>query len=162
MKTIIRRLFLVGLILVMAFSCEKYAPETIDVEIKLVSDNDIEIDTFEEGDTVFFKFYLTNNLGRKVNYVRPTQEILNFLRVHKQDIEGDYENIGQPSVFWADVSTIDSINDNETKLIGNVPIISDFNWPEMNSGNYYVGDSLRLTIDDELHSFNSRIYFTIQ
>ena len=145
----------------MAFSCEKYAPETIDVEIKLVSDSDIEIDTFKAGDTVFFKFYLINHLGRDVAYIRPTFEILKYLKVHKRENSGNYEYIGEPSVNFVLVSIIDSINDNETKLIGNVPVISDFNWPEMGKGEYYVGDTLKLAIDDELHSFISRIYFAV-
>ncbi len=162
MTTIIRRLILFVTILIVAFSCEKDTPETIEMEIKLVNDNDVAIDTYEEGDSVLFKFYLLNNLGRDVAYVRPNSEILEFLKVHKKNSSGEYEYIGNPSATFVLVKIIDSIQNNEKKLLGGVPTTNDFNWPVMGQGNYYVGDTFNITIDDELHYYNSRIYFKIE
>jgi len=162
MKTITNILFLCGIIMFTEFSCKKEKPEAIEVLVELVNDNNVVIDTFEKGDSVLFKFYLTNNMGREVTYVRPSYEILNFLKVFKQNLNGDYEYIGQPHANFVMVCIIDKINDNETKLLGGVPITNEFNWPEINPGNYYVGDTLKLTIDDERRHFESRIYFTIK
>jgi len=161
MKIITNILFLCGIVLT-AFSCEKEKPETIEVLVELVNDNNVVIDTFEKGDSVLFNFYLTNNMGREVTYVRPNAEIIGFLKVFKQNFNGDYEYIGQPHVAIAPVTIIDKINDNETKLLGGVPITNEFNWPEINPGNYYVGDTLKLTIDDERCHFESRVYFIIK
>jgi len=162
MKTILKIIFLCGIIILTAFSCEKEKPEAIEFLVELVNDNNVVIDTFEKGDSVLFKFYLTNNMEREVSYVKPTYEMLNFLKVFKQNFKGNYEYIGKPSVAWSGLPIIKKIDDNETKLLGSVPITSNFNWPEMSPGNYYVGDTLKLSIDDERYQFESRLYFTIK
>jgi len=162
MKAILKIIVLCGIIVFTAFSCEKEKPETIEVLVELVNDNNVVIDTFEKGDSVLFKFYLTNLMGREVTYLRPNPEIIDFLKVFKQNFTGDYEYLGQPHVAIPFIIIPEKIKDNEVKLLGSVPITSDFNWPEMNPGNYYVGDTLKITIDDERCHFESRIYFTIK
>jgi len=168
MKAIIKIIFLCGIIVLTAFSCEKEKPETIAFLVELVNNNNVMIDSFEKDDSVFFNYYLTNNMGREVSYVRPKGEILNFLKVFKQNFEGEYEYIGKPSAFFSGLPIIKKIDDNETKLISSVLFIasaqftSEFNWPEMNSGNYYVGDTLKLTINNERYHFESRLYFKIK
>lgn len=142
------------------FNCEREIPETIDVEIILVNEDDVTIDLFEAGDSVLFKFYLLNHLGREVNYIRPSIGVLNFLKAHKRNNSGVYEYIGQPSIFAPPIFFTESIKNDEKKLIAIAPI--DSHWPVMSQGEYYVGDTFKITIDDELHYFNSRIYFTIQ
>ncbi len=165
MKTILKILILCGLMLSMALGCEKEKPETIEMLVELVNENNEVIDTFKKGDNVFFKFYLINSIGREVSYVRPNYQILDFLNVYMQinkNSKEEYEYIGNPSAIFVSVCIIEKINDNETKLIASVPFINDFNWPEMEPGNYYVGDTLNLSIDSERHQFESRIYFTIE
>ena len=162
MKAILKIIVLCGIIVFTAFSCKKEKLEAIEVLVELVNDNNVVIDTFEKGDSVLFKFYLTNNMGREVTYVRPNSEILDFLKVFKQNFKGDYEYISHPSIYGPPIYIIDKINENETKLLGSVPTTSEFHWPEMNPGNYYVGDTLKLTIDDERRHFIQRIYFTIK
>ena len=162
MRVILELIVLCGIILMIAFSCEKDDPKTIETVMKLVDDNDVIIDTFEKSDSVLFKFYLINNKGREVTYVRPNDGIMGFLKVYKKSLKGEYEYIGHPWVYWAPVVIIEKINDKETKLLGSAPTTSEFNWPEMNSGNYYVGDTFKITIDDERRHFESRIYFTIE
>jgi len=159
---VIKIMVLCGIILMTAFSCEKDNPKTVEFFVKLVNDKDAVIDTFEKGDSVFFKFYLVNNMGREVTYIRPRTEIRDFLKVFRQNLSEDYEYIGIPNVIFAPVGIYEkvTINKNETKLIASVPI--DFTWPEMNPGNYYVGDTLKLKIDDERRYFIQRIYFTIK
>jgi len=162
MKIILKKIILCGIILIAAFGCEKEKPETIEGLVKLVNDNDVVIDTFEKGDSVLFKFYLINHLGREVTYIRPLAEIMDFLKVNKQNINGEYEYIGHPWAAIPGINFIDTINNNETKLLGGVPTTSEFHWPEMNPGNYYVGDTLKITIEDERRHFESRIYFSIE
>jgi hypothetical protein len=162
MKNTLNKIALFGMILIATFSCENEKPKTIEVFVKLVNDNDVVIDTFENGDSVLFKFYLTNNMGREVTYVRPFGEIMDFLKVFKQNFNGDYEYIGQPNAASPLVVIIEKINNNETKLLGSVPTTIDFHWPKMNPGKYCVGDTLKLTIDDERRYFIQRIYFTIK
>lgn len=161
MKTLTNILFLCGIIMFTEFSCEKEKPKTIEFFVKLVNDKNVVIDTFEKGDSVLFKFYLINNMGREITYVR-NEGIMDFLTVHKKNLKGEYEYIGNPSAIFAPVYIIEKIKDNETKLLGSIPTTNEFNWPEMNPGNYYVGDTLKLTIDDERRNFIQRIYFTIK
>jgi hypothetical protein len=148
--------------LVMACGCEKEKPSAIEVEIQLVNGNDIEIDAFREGDSVLFKFYLINHLGRDAAYIRPTFEIMDFLRVYRMNSSGEYEYLGNPSANFVMVVITDSIQNGETKLLGAVPTIDDFNWPEMGPGEYYVGDTFEITIEDERRYFTSRIGFTVE
>lgn len=162
MKLILKIIILFGIILMTVFNCEKEDPAPIEVLIELVNENNLVIDTFEKGDSVLFKFYLTNNMGREVTYVRPNDGIMGYLKVYKKNLEKEYEYIGHPWGYGPGVVIIEKINDKETKLLGSVPITSEFNWPEMNPGNYYVGDTFKITIDDERRHFESRIYFTIK
>lgn len=162
MKTILKISILCGIIVLMAFSCEKEKPEVIELLVELVNDNNEVKDTFNKGDSVFFSFYLINNMGREITYRRPGYELFEFLKVFKQNFKGDYEYIGRPSVYFVPTNVIKKVNDTETKLIGSIPLIGDLNWPEMNTGNYYVGDTLNLYIDSERHQFESRIYFIIE
>jgi hypothetical protein len=162
MKLKLKIIALYGIILMTVFSCKKDDPKTIEFFVKLVNDNNEVINTFEKGDSILFKFYLKNNMGREVAYERPFSGIMDFLKVFKQNLEGEYEYIGHPCAYSPSVVIIEKINDNETKLLGSVPTSSEFNWPEMNPGNYYVGDTLKLTIDDGRLNFIQRIYFTIE
>jgi len=169
MKTIIRILFLCGIIVFTALSCEKNNPgeQSIgwySIKIDLVDKNNTVIQTFEQGDTVVFNFYLKNQSDEEITYKRPCGELCNFLRVYKRvDDKEEYNYIGKPSLNCTANIIIDKIGPNKTKLIGIVRLPSTIViWPEMDSGSYYVGDTLRISVNDWYRNFISRLYFKIE
>ena len=85
--------------------------------------------------------------------------ILKFY-IEKND-NGEYQYLGNPEIYCLTIGTSEKIKSGETKLIFLIPI-SGPKWPEMELGNYYVGDTLILSIDSERHQFESRLYFTIK
>jgi len=145
-------------------SCEKNNPGEQSIKIELADKNNMVIQTFEQGDTVVFNFYLKNQSDEEITYKSPCSEILDFLRVYKRvDNKEEYNYIGKPSVNCTANVIIEKIGPNKTKLIGIVglpstPVI----WPEMDSGSYYVGDTLRISVNDWYRNFISRLYFKIE
>jgi hypothetical protein len=99
MKASIRILFLCGIIVFTALSCEKNNPGEQSIKIELVDKNNVLIQTFEQGDTVVFNFYLKNQSDEEITYQSPCHELLNFLRVYKRvDDKEEYNYIGKPSL----------------------------------------------------------------
>ena len=136
-------------------SCEKEKTGSIKVLIELVDENNEKIESFDEGDSVLFMFYLTNNMGREITYERPNAEILQFLEVFKENQDGDYIYIGHPYVYRPPILFIDTLDVNSTVLLGGVPVTDDFHWPDTSHGNYYVGDTLSISIDDQRNHYQS-------
>jgi len=71
------------MIVLMAFSCEKEKPESIELLVELVNENNKVIDTYNEGDSVVFKFYLINNTEREISYNSPCSGVLDFLKIYQ-------------------------------------------------------------------------------
>ena len=162
MKATLIGIIFCGILLIAMIGCEKDPIESIEFLVELVNENNKVIDTFEKGDSVLFKFYLTNKMGRELIYERPDAAFFDFLETYKQNHKGNYEYIGAPRVLMTGTLYLDTINDNEVKYLGAIPVTGEFNWPEMDQGNYYVGDTFKITIEGERNYFESRIYFTIE
>ncbi len=160
MKTILKILILCGIMLSMALGCEKEKSGTIDLLVELVNENNVVIDNFYKGDSVFFNFYLINKSEREILYSSPCSGIVKFLKVYKY-INGVYKYLGNPEIYCLTMGNYEKILGGDTKLISRMPI-DGHNWPEMNPEDYYIGDTLKIFIDNNLHRFYSRIYFTIK
>jgi len=84
------------------------------------------------------------------------------VKIYIKNIDnGEYQYLGNPEIYCLTIGTSEKIKSGETKLIYRIPI-SGPKWPEMEPGDYYVGDTLKLSIDDERSQFESRLYFTIK
>ena len=95
-KNILISSLLVIIILNIA-GCEKNDPYAFEVRINLVDESGKETNVFENGDSIIFKFYLTNNSGDDALFERPCYEFSNFLNIYKEDTKGVYQYYGKPS-----------------------------------------------------------------
>jgi hypothetical protein len=152
---------LLSLILSVSHSCEKDDRNAISFEVSLVNDNNTPIESFEIGDSVTFLFYLTNNTSRDIWYSEPCTELYDFLKVHKLISDIEYSYIGKPGIPCAGVERQEQIKKNETGLVGSLPLTETWNWPNLDQGFYYVGDTFKINVNSEILYFTSRIYFEI-
>ncbi|OQX96377.1 MAG: hypothetical protein B6I20_14490 [Bacteroidetes bacterium 4572_117] len=165
MNPITKILFLCGIIVLATFGCEKENIEAIELQVELVNKNNEIIDGFEQGDTIFFNFYLINNTAQEISYLDPCNEFAEFFTIYKENTDnGKYQHIGNPSFVCTTQCFYKKIKNTEKKFINYITMLSNDAswWPEMIPGNYYVGDTLNLSIDNERHIFESKIYFTIK
>ncbi len=142
--------------------CEKNDPYAFNVGINLVNESGKETNVFDNGDSIIFKFYLTNNSGDDAFFERPCFEFSNFLNIYKKDTEGVYQYYGKPSFNCTAALIILDIKNRETTLLATLPWSEELGWPEKQSGEFYVGDTLKLNINDERHDFEKRLYFEIK
>jgi len=144
--------------------CKKNS-DGVDLSIKLVNAQDQEISAFHYGDTVvYFKFTLYNNSSKSITIDRSSTSFscFSYLKVYMENPYGKYEYIGRPSVAITLIYEPELLESNQKKIIDNIPIVRSLNWPDLNQGSYYVGDTLKLKIDNEYHNYYSRIYFFSQ
>ena len=142
--------------------CEKYDADAFKVRITLVDELGKKVNSFAAGDSLIFKYYLINQTGKNATYSGPCQELMDFLRVYKEDSAGVYNYLGKPGVPCVAVERWYTIKNDETKLIGTFPLFNGFGWPYMNEGNYFVGEILTLRINNDKYDFKQRIYFEIK
>ena len=135
----------------------------VDLYFALVNKKNEVINSFNSGDDISFKFYLKNNTSSDLTYSKPCSELLWPLHVYKQkdNQTGIYDFVGQPSMQCVMVAVYAKLKANSAVELGNIPINGDLQWPEMNSGSYYVGDSITLSINSQKITFSKRIYFDI-
>jgi len=135
----------------------------VDLFFMLVNDEDQIIDSFRLGESVSFKYYLKNNTDNELTYCEPCSELTSLLHVYEKDSshENLYNFIGRPSINCVMVQKFSKLKANTFVELGNVSINSDLNWPQMNLGSFYVGDSILLVINDEKVIYSKRIYFKI-
>jgi hypothetical protein len=156
---IIRNIFWCGIFLLIFVSCNK-DNDALHCQIRLVNKNDIEINSFNFGDSVYFKFYLINSSERDIYCWGPIRDILFYLRVYREIANNIYEYVGYPTLIVPNIYYSVRVKANSTTLIGSVQIDTLY-WPKMYTGKYYVGDTLKLTIDSNDFKFISRTYFSV-
>jgi hypothetical protein len=161
MKNIISLTGILTIIFLFLCGCEKDDPNAFFVRIILVDEVGKQTSSFKEGDSLIFEFYLTNRTGREAEYKIPCHEFGDYINIYKEDTNGIYNYYGRPIYNCVAVAFYSSINDDESLLLGAIPWCTELGWPERESGKYYVGDTLKLHINNEWHNFTKRIYFEI-
>ena len=161
MKEIRILIYILAVILFILLGCEEKDYDDFSVSIILINDLGKQTNSFKEGDVLTFKFYLTNHSGKEAIYIRPCGEFGEYLKVYKKDNLDVYQYFGQPVYYCPLIAFTDTIIANETILLTSVPWLTEYGCPELPLGNYFVGDTLTLHINDENYGFTRRIYFDI-
>jgi hypothetical protein len=147
-------------ILLLLFGCDKKEAGDFSVETKLVDEAGVVKNAFSPNDSIRFKVYLTNNSGIDAKYIRPCLQ--NYLILYKEDSDGNYVYYGKPKVLCTDDLRVESIQDEETKCVWEMPWISNLGFPEKVVGKFYAGDSFTLNIQDSVYEFMERVYFEVK
>jgi hypothetical protein len=153
---------ILALIFLFITGCDKEDSEDFRVRIILINDLGAQTSLFDEGELLTFKFYLTNHTGKDALYSRPCPEFGWYLKVYKKDFEGVYQYYGQPKYVCSLIAVTDSIKAGETILLTTLPWKGEFGCPELLKGEYFVGDTFTLNINNEMQDFIKRIYFEIE
>jgi len=70
--------------------------------------------------------------------------------------------IGKPEIICPTLAGKKiTIDPEEKKWIGTVPLSEDYHWPILIPGVYYVGNLFEIVINGEKTEFKRKIYFTI-
>ncbi|MEZ5072392.1 MAG: hypothetical protein R2751_15870 [Bacteroidales bacterium] len=149
-------------LLLLGCSCDKKEPEGISVDFRMVDEAEGP-STFNDTDSVFFEFHLSNFSGQPSTYLLPV-EFTQYLRLYRQEDAGTYVFCGEPEYDCVTVSDIRPLGIGATVLIGRIPWswLTEHGWPEMETGFYYVGDTLPLMVGDEFRFFVERQYVEIE
>jgi len=155
-----KTLFLL-LIIITHYGCKKEV--TPDFSVKIIPENRLGVETyaFKEGDSLFFKFTLSNQSGKDAKYDQPCLQYVPYLKVYKQVSYGVYEYIGQPYIVCPAILIIKPIKNDSTVLLRTFPWSEELGCPELKAGKYYVGDTFTMDINNKSYDFNKRIYFDI-
>ena len=159
-----RILGIIVFILTICIGCEKDDPRYISVNFKLVDEFGHQRNKFSQSDSIIFEFYLSNFSGTEAIYLRPCGEFAQYLNLYREDSVGNYVFCGRPEYYCVAIADYRKIGNEETILIGRMPWswIAKHGWPDKVSGNYYVGDTLSLMINDTTLDFVERIYLEIE
>lgn len=135
----------------------------VDLYFALVNNENKIIDSFRLGENASFKYYLMNNSDSEITYAEPCPELLDLLHVYKKNSvqENQYTFIGQPSMYCLAIGKFSKLKSKLAVEFNNIYINSDINWPEMKPGSYFVGDTIRLFINDKKFIYSKRVYFKI-
>jgi len=161
----IRSLSIFGIILVILTfprGCEKDYPKYISIDCKLVDQYGNETSTFNQNDSIVFEFYLSNYSGEVANYLRPCLQFGNYLNVYRKETNGNYIYYGRPNYYCPAVAIWDSIYDGVTLMVTKIIWTKELEWPERKPGEYYVGDTLSLSVNSDIMKTYKRIYFEIE
>lgn len=162
MRKQVEVIVLVLVILSILVGCKKDDPNDFLLEINLTDEFGNAKSQFTQSDSLIFEFYLANHTGIEATYLRPCGEFADYLKIYREDNEGNYVYYGRPEYNCAAVAVYLGISDNETILLGRIPWDTKAGWPVKESGSFYVGDTLTLHINDKSHQFAERIFFEIQ
>ena len=161
----IRSLSIFGIILVILTfprGCEKEYPKYISIDCKLVDQYGNEKSTYNQNDSIVFEFYLSNFSGEVATYLRPCLQFGDFINVYRKEAGSNYIYYGKPTYYCPAVAIWDSIYDGETLMVTKINWTEELEWPERKPGEYYVGDTLSLSVNDDLLKTFKRIYFEIE
>ena len=155
---------IIVLILAMCFKCKKEEPDIISVDFKIVDEFGHQRSKFSASDSIIFEFYLSNFSGEMATYLRPCSEFINYLKLFRKDLSGNYILCGQPEYYCVAIADYRNIENEETVLIGRIPWawLAQQGWPEKEAGSYYVGDTLSLVINSTSQDFMERMYLEIE
>jgi len=156
-----KKILFLAVISILICSCNKDDPDDLSLEFKLTDEFGDSKSQFTRSDSLIFEFLLSNHTGNEATYLRPCSEFANYLHIYQEDPNGDFVYYGRPEYNCVDVAVYLDISDGETVVIGRIPWDTDYGWPEMEPGRYYVGDTLSLMINDRIYEFEERIYFEI-
>jgi len=97
MKNIRKILFLCGIFILTAFSCEKNKNELpVDFKFRLLDEQGNEKTVFNEGENVIFSFVIENKTSEDLCFYHHDMNTGDFFRLHKLNTsEGDL-NLGKP------------------------------------------------------------------
>ena len=149
-------------ILTISKGCEKDYPKYISIDCKLVDQFVNEKSLFSQSDSIIFNFYLSNFSGEVATYLRPCLQFGDYLNVYREEDGGNYIYYGRPNYYCPAVAIWDSIYDGVTLLVTKIHWTKELDWPEKIPGKYYVGDTLSLSVNDDLIKTYKRIYFEIK
>lgn len=151
-------------ILTICFGCKKEVPDIISVDFKVVDEFGHQRSKFSTGDSIIFEFYLSNFSGEMATYLRPCAEFINYLKLYRKDLSGNYILYGQPEYYCVAIADYRNIENEETVLIGRMPWtwLAEQGWPEKEVGSYYVGDTLSLVINNASQNYIERAYLEIE
>lgn len=98
MKPIIKILFLYGIIVLMAFSCEKNEGNSIPVNFKLrmLNEQGEETSTFNEGENVVFSFLVTNQTNEDLYFYQGQMNLDDFFCLIKLNTSREDILLGKP------------------------------------------------------------------
>ncbi len=134
----------------------------VDLCFMLVNNKDQVCDSFRTGEILNFKFYLINNTDNEVKYQVPCYELTDLVHIYMKDSLNKYTFIGAPEIRCVLWPYFDILKPHTTLDLGFLSTKDvDINWPVLNPGSYYSGDSLRLGINNKKYTFYKRIYFKI-
>jgi hypothetical protein len=135
----------------------------VDFYFALVDRENKPISSFQSGDSVFFYYLLKNNSDSELTYSRPNYELLDLLHFYKKDNPQDsqYHFIGKPTAYFTMNAVYKKIKPKSVVELGRIKINYYSNWPQMDPGSYYVGDSILLSINHYKITYKKRIYFDI-
>ena len=161
MKSIFSLLSVLSIISILLFGCDEDELGGFNVKIILVDEFGKQTSLFEDGDSLIFKFYFSNNTGSDATYSNPCGGVWQYFKIYKEDSKGVYKYYSQPNYACAAIGMCLIIKDGERILLAAIPWSTEFGWPERKPGKYYVGDTLTLHINSESYDFIERIYFEI-
>ena len=115
MKSVIKILFLCGIIVFMAFSCEKNEDDSIPVEFKLrvLNEQGEESTTFNEGENIILSFLVINKSSETIflEYFLPNE---NFFRVSQLNTLEGILDWGFPYIGILEINGGSEINTGDT------------------------------------------------
>ena len=119
---------------------------------------------FSQSDSIIFEFYLSNFSGAEAIYLRPCSEFIQYLNLYREDSMDNYVICGRPDYYCVAIADYRKIGNEETILIGRMTWtwITEQGWPDKEPGNYYIGDTLSLVINDTTLNFVERKYLEIE
>lgn len=98
MKNLSKILFLFGIIVFMAFSCDENENNSIPVEFKLrvLNEQGVETTTFNEGENVIFSFLVTNQTNEDLYFYQGQMNLNDFFSLIKLNTSDEDLLLGKP------------------------------------------------------------------
>ena len=162
---VIRLLIAITISSFITVSCEKESGVEFKVYLKDSEGNNIK--KFHPDEYVRFDFYLINKNDYSIRYTEPScKPFEDFLSVYQKSLDSlgniQYTYIGKPRIICPTVSSGRfTIEADERKFIGFIPINDYITWPELVPSEYYVGDEFVIKIEDEYTVFKNILYFEV-